>query len=68
MFGKSSNCICGEQDADIEHIIKECAKWDLVRDGYFKIDWRNCSIRDLLLDYRSTIGCRKIINGYFSEA
>lgn len=68
IFEKSSNCVCCEQDADLEHDIKECAKWEFVRDEYFKTDWKNCYIRNLLLNYRSNIGCWKIIMGYFNKA
>lgn len=50
----------------MEHIIKNCAKWDHIRNDYFRDGWRNMKIKDLLLDYRSTLGCKRIIYEVFN--
>lgn len=53
MLGRHGNCIyC----TDVNHIIKECPRWEYVRNRYFTINWDEKSFEDLLNDYNSTAG------------
>lgn len=60
-FGRSSVCSCGQGEADEQHILFNCGKFDEIRREKFPHSFRSMALDDLLKDKGALEGIRCIL-------